>query len=698
VKPRHRVGGVLLALIAVVMIAGGSVAVAQMADVGEIPFLQAWDNSGHGDQDSVAFNYWNAQGAVPVGCAKCHGTPGFLDFLGMDGTERGVVNNPAPIGSTVQCIACHNDAARLLTHVTFPSGEVVTGFEESARCAECHQGRSSKVQVDAEIERRGATEEDTVVGEIGFINIHYYAAAATLFGSEARGGYEYDVFPYMGRFIHVPGYDTCADCHDPHSLELKIGECAGCHSGVQTIEDVRAIRMEGSLIDYDGDGNITEGIRAEIMGLQAPLLQAIRNYAREVAGRPIGYNSERHPYWFIDTNDDGVIDATEAVAANRYNAYTPRLLKAAYNYQVSKKDPGAYAHNAKYIIQLLFDSIVNLNTRIANPVNIDAGSRFDAGHFENTSPAWRYWDAQGTVPATCSKCHTSEGLPFFLQHRVNIAMEPSNSMECHTCHNSSQNFGLRWVGPVTFPSGATASLDPNNNMCLECHQGRQSTTQVNALIQRVGVGNDAVSTQLTFANIHYFAAGATLFGTEVKGGYEYTGRTYVGRFMHVESHNTCIECHDAHTLQVRVDQCSTCHVGVQTRADLRHIRFGSPQDFDGDGNVTEGIAFEIEGMQHALLTAIQSYAINVAGSPIGYNPHRHPYFFVDENRNGIIDANETTRYSQWTPTLLRAAYNYQYSKKDTGGYTHNADYILQLLYDSLENIGGKAAVAGMVRP
>jgi hypothetical protein len=214
----------------------------------------------------------------------------------------------------------------------------------------------------------------------------------------------------------------------------------------------------------------------------------------------------------------------------------------------------------------------------------------------------------------------------------------------------------------------------------------------------VGVGNDAVSTQLTFANIHYFAAGATLFGTEVKGGYEYTGRTYVGRFMHVESHNTCIECHDAHTLQVRVDQCSTCHVGVQTRADLRHIRFGSPQDFDGDGNVTEGIAFEIEGMQHALLTAIQSYAINVAGSPIGYNPHRHPYFFVDENRNGIIDANETTRYSQWTPTLLRAAYNYQYSKKDTGGYTHNADYILQLLYDSLENIGGKAAVAGMVRP
>jgi hypothetical protein len=698
VKPKQRLG-MLLAIVAVVLVAGGSAAVAQMAPVGEIPFLQPWANSGHGDMTSPAFNYWNAQGAVPVGCAKCHSTPGFLDFLGMDGTAFGVVNNPAPLGTPVQCIACHNDAARLLTHVTFPSGAVITGFEESARCAECHQGRSSKVQVDAEIERRGVTgQEDTVAGEMGFINIHYYAAAATLFGSQAMGGYEYDGFPYMGRFIHVPGYDTCADCHDPHSLQLKIGECAGCHTGVRTVEDVRQIRTAGSLIDYDGDGNITEGIRAEIMGLQAPLLQAIRNYAREVAGRPIGYNSERHPYWFIDTNDDGVIDATEAVAANRYNAYTPRLLKAAYNYQVSRKDPGAYAHNAKYIIQLLFDSITDLNTRITNRVNVDRASRFDAGHFEFTSPAFRYWDAQGVVPATCSKCHTSEGLPFFLQHRTAIAQEPSNSLECRTCHNSSQNFGLQFAGPVTFPSGATVSLDPTNNLCMECHQGRQSTPQVNALIQRVNVGNDTVSTQLTFQNIHYFAAGATLFGTQVKGGYEYAGRTYVGRFMHVESHNTCVECHDAHRLEVRWQTCTPCHTGVQSLADLRHIRFGSPQDFDGDGNVTEGIAHEIETMQQALLRAIQAYAINTAGEAIGYNPHQHPYFFVDANRDGVIGPGETTRFSRWTPTLLRAAYNYQYSKKDTGGFTHNADYIIQLLYDSLENIGGKGAVARMVRP
>jgi hypothetical protein len=683
-----------------VTIAGGSAAVAQMAQVGEIPFVQQWASSGHADVTAQAFNNWNAQGQIPTTCARCHSTSGHLDFLGMDGTASGVVDRPAPVGTTVQCIACHNDASRMMTQVTFPSGITATGFEESARCAQCHQGRTSKVQVDAAVAAAGlAGEDDTVSGALTFINIHYLPAAAVQFGSQVKGGYEYDGLRYMGRFEHVPGYDTCADCHDPHSLRLKVDQCAGCHTGVQSVEDVRNIRMNGSRVDYDGDGNVTEGIRGEISTLQERLLQAIRAYAREVSDKPIGYNGNAFPYFFIDTNDDGVIEASEAVAANRYNAFTPSLLKAAYNYQVAKKDPGGYAHNAKYLIQLLFDSITDLNTEIAEPVNMAGASRFDAGHFEFTSNAFRYWDAQGSVPATCSKCHTATGLPFFMQHGVNIAQEPSAGLACQTCHNSSQNFGLRWAGQVQFPSGAMASLDDTRaNLCLQCHQGRESTVSVDRAIQRANVGNDTVSAQLSFLNIHNLPAGATLFGSEVQGAYQFAGKQYAGRFQHVESFNTCIECHDAHALTVRVDQCSTCHVGVGSRADLRNIRMASPQDHDGDGNVTEGIALEIETMHKALLNAIKAYAINTAGAAIAYNPDAFPYWFVDDNGNGVIDAGETTRYNRWTPTLLRAAYNYQFVKKDPGAFAHNNTYVLQILYDTLEAIGGRAAVAGMARP
>jgi len=50
----------------------------------------------------------------------------------------------------------------------------------------------------------------------------------------------------------------------------------------------------------------------------------------------------------------------------------------------------------------------------------------------------------------------------------------------------------------------------------------------------------------------------------------------------------------------------------------------------------------------------------------------------------------------WTPNLLTAAYNYQYAQKDPGGYTHNAKYVIQLLYDSIEALGGD--VSAYTRP
>ncbi|MCP5116157.1 MAG: polyheme membrane-associated cytochrome C, partial [bacterium] len=54
------------------------------------------------------------------------------------------------------------------------------------------------------------------------------------------------------------------------------------------------------------------------------------------------------------------------------------------------------------------------------------------------------------------------------------------------------------------------------------------------------------------------------------------------------------------------------------------------------------------------------------------------------------------RYATWTPRLLQAAYNYQYATKDPGGYAHNGAYVLQLLYDSLADIGGDTSA--MTRP
>jgi hypothetical protein len=86
------------------------------------------------------------------------------------------------------------------------------------------------------------------------------------------------------------------------------------------------------------------------------LYASIQAYAKG-NGTPIVYDSHNHPYFFIDADEDGVADVDAEGALVRYNAFTPNLLKAAYNYQYAQKDPGNFAHNAKYMLQILYDSI-----------------------------------------------------------------------------------------------------------------------------------------------------------------------------------------------------------------------------------------------------------------------------------------------------------------------------------------------------
>ena len=86
---------------------------------------------------------------------------------------------------------------------------------------------------------------------------------------------------------------------------------------------------------------------------------------RDGTGKAIAYNPDAFPYFFVDTNGNGTADKDEAVAANRYNVWTPRLLKAAYNYQFVTKDPGAFAHNSTYAIELLYDSLSDLGGKVS---------------------------------------------------------------------------------------------------------------------------------------------------------------------------------------------------------------------------------------------------------------------------------------------------------------------------------------------
>jgi hypothetical protein len=422
-------------------------------------------------------------------------------------------------------------------------------------------------------------------------------------------------------------------------------------------------------------------------------------YSAEVVGTPIAYDPVPYPYFFIDTNADGEAGEDEANFGNQYNAWTGRLLQAAYNYQVSQKDPGAFAHGGKYIIQLLYDSIADLNDHVANPFDLSLLNREDPGHFAASGEPWRHWDVDGEVSASCSKCHSAEGLPAFITTGGDTYPQPvASGLNCASCHDDLATFTRYVSEEVEFPSGAVLALDnTESNLCLNCHQGRESTPTVNAVIANSGADDDEVSDDLSFRNPHYFAAGATLFGTEAQGGYEYDGRRYNSRNMHVPGFQACIECHDTHELRPKAEACTTCH-GTQSEEELHDIRMTNV-DFDGDGNTSSGIAEEIENMQAALLDAIMVYTAEEVGTPIVFDPGPYPYWFIDTNGDGVADpgeANYDNRYNVWTPRLVQAVYNHTWAAKDPGAFAHNGLYMLQLLYDSMQDIGGD--VSGMTRP
>jgi len=317
---------------------------------------------GHFAGGAEAFRHWDNEGVIPNYCSKCHAATGLPTFL-----AEGVAS-PQPPSNGLTCTTCHDD---LTTHslyqvpsVRFPRGAVVdSGDPRTNLCLNCHQGLSSIADVNS---ATAGLDLDTVAAELQFINVHYFAAGATLYGTEVQGAYEYARGGYRGRFQHVEGYRNCTDCHDAHRQEVKVRECGTCHQGVNNVDDLAKIRMESA--DFDGDGNVTEGIAGEIDDMRKALYEAIQEYAVKVARSPIVYEPNSYPYFFTDLNGNGQGDSNEIVPANGYGSWTPRLLRAAYDYQYALKDPGAFAHNSRYVLQFLYDALKDLGADVSGMV------------------------------------------------------------------------------------------------------------------------------------------------------------------------------------------------------------------------------------------------------------------------------------------------------------------------------------------
>ena len=119
----------------------------------------------------------------------------------------------------------------------------------------------------------------------------------------------------------------------------------------------------GDIPDYDADGNITESLKDEIAGLEVSLDQAIRQYVLATAGVAIIFNFD-DAYYYKDLNGNGILDANEIGSSNRYSG-SAAWLKATYNLRVSRLALHGFIHNARYVAQLLVDSMQSVGVDIA---------------------------------------------------------------------------------------------------------------------------------------------------------------------------------------------------------------------------------------------------------------------------------------------------------------------------------------------
>ncbi len=665
----------------------------------EIPNFDDWLGSGHADHEAEAFRHWDEDdpAEISTSCAKCHSTPGFMDFIGADGTDAEVVDAAAAIGTVIECEACHNPVADELSHVIFPSEVEITGLGGEARCMTCHQGRESKDSVDEAITEAGEIGDDEVSEKLGFENVHYYPAGATLLAGQVRGGYQYDEEVYDWRFRHVPDKDVCTECHDPHTLAVELDDCIVCHDDAADVEDLKDIRMIASVTsDYDGDGDLDEGIYYEIQGLQDLLYEAIQLYPAESGGDSICYDALTYPYWMIDTDGSGgECDEDEASYSNQYGSWTPRLLRAAYNFQMVAKDPGGFAHNAKYLIELQYDSITDLNTVLSAAVDMEAAERSDPGHFDGAGEAARHWDEDEEVSTSCAKCHGgADGFRFWLSYETGLEeLEQGNGLDCYTCHEDFEEYSVIELDSVLFESEVEIEDEgAASNICGTCHSGRKWGGDVDDTI---------ADGDYDFQNVHYLPAAGVLQGADAMVGYEFAGQEYDGVWTH-SGGTDCTDCHDPvetqHTFDVDDNfdaYCALCHSEATEIHEIRQ----SEVDTNGNGDTTESLHDELETLVDELYAEIQA-AGDAAGAAICYDAHTYPYWMNDTDASGgecdESEASYSNQYGDWTGEMLMGAYNYQLFQKEHGAWAHNFNYMAQLLIDSIDALGGD--VSGYTRP
>ena len=596
----------------------------------------------HPEADFITTNYkesrhFTARVRNEAICSKCHTDEG--GKLYKDVTNRTqLLAHVLPVSSDepVQCRTCHDphNAGKLLKEEVEDHGHVVASAEY-ATCTTCHM---------SDVEVPDSPDAPTNVDWMYHWDVYYRIITDTHYDDPATPAL---IEGYALDHHEESGHRACLDCHDVHSVE-EIRADDDSSSFSNTINDQWSKSGHAGFI---GDEKLRVAEEQDDLGNNRTLSQTI-------AIKNAGIDGEA----FIHAAADGGWSYIGEINCQRCHTATGGM-----NFL---KDPAAYeAALAAYEL---------------------SGDPADAPNDYSYLVDW--------TPETGSG--------------------QNELIYCWTCHSDNAG-GLIDPGVIPFPSGAEQSLADGSNVCMSCHQGRESGLSILAATPNDVVQAPTDYDSFNFINRHYFAAAAILFGADVDAQFEYRAKTeYMGQNTFAAHAalgiglDTCVECHlrneADHGFLPVLDDCTSCHSDAVASFEDLGLPFTPEVDYDGDG-VGESFQGEINGFsmwsntevdKGLLYVAIQDYAANTLGLPIVYGPGSYPYFFNDTNGDGVADPGETiypNRYRHFDSALLAAAYNF-HSAQDPCSDIHNYKYVIQSLYDSLDDLDNGLQDNSLVGP
>lgn len=661
-------------------------------------------------------------------CKVCHSLAHTTQFYWLVGQA-----SSNSLGINHECEACHGGG-----QYHFGSGPIAYPNPDINRCSACHSTQVSGVLASSHNGENAANTNMVTTSRTGGTcqachTLEGYIEYAKIVSDNTTGTYA-ALNPAPATF-HYPG---CAACHDPLKAQLRatpnwnpnnnsvsgdqFDMCTSCHKLIMP--------TSGTLIASGQAYTVSTGSGADGIWFNA-------DDTKSAGTATVAYT--HNTSWFriiASTHFDNPDSSSVVEGYNiRRNGANPcfdchghelhtntryaNTTEAGRDATPTRYTDWAQSAHAGGILTNKYAVARTNGVNKSGTANL-TDEVMGVGATPVTGPAWTYYNWSQTTGtgnrAACQRCHTSTGASNFLSDPVGYvaanntfshlagwtAGGGSNQKEmlyCWGCHSNASAGELRDPGALSFTgtnsytNGATAIYPDvaGSNVCLACHTGRETGDSIKLDPDADGVRS--------FINSHYLTAGGTVFTTS---GYEYAGRNYnnVNFYAHDKigtgdrpgtgSNGPCVGCHmstaqshrfmpvtkDAVTGDITAitsTVCAVCHIGGFT--------------------LTPTV---LNDEEHEYMAALEVLKAALASKGIFF-ANSHPYFFIDTNANGVLDAGEISSsngftnwagvydLARWKDTM-GAAFNANLLIHDPGGFAHNRYYAKGLIWDSIDFI------------